>query len=123
LGGPYYNCIGLTGTGEENKLVYYKKGTVSKGTPLIITGLKELDTNPAIILYPNPAHDKISISTGVLAEPCTFELMDVRGNVLLRSEVSSSSNSVSLSGHTGGLYLYRLLLNGKMIKMGKIVKL
>lgn len=123
LGGPYYNCIGLAGTGEENKLVYYKKGTVSKGTPLVIAGLKELDTNPAFVIYPNPVHDNISINAAILTEPCMFELMDVHGNVLLQTEVSANNNSVSLSGFTNGLYLYRLLFNGKMVKAGKIVKM
>jgi hypothetical protein len=83
--------------------------------------LKNVDLKEFI--YPNPAFNKISISTGILSEPCIFELMDVHGNIVLHSVVSTNSNSVNLSGYTNGLYLYRLLQNGKMIKAGKIVKM
>jgi len=108
---------------SEYKLVYYKKGSKMVGTPLVITGISSPETESEVAVYPNPAQDKISVSAVSLSEPCTFELMDVSGNLLIRRELSTTSNSVSLSGYTGGLYLYRLLNKGKMIKAGKIVKM
>lgn len=127
LGGPYgkpYILIDI----EENvidhrvDLVYYKKGSKTWGTPLVISGIDLPEVKPDIAVYPNPATDKISISSDFLSEPCIFEMMDVRGIVILRTEVDAIRNSVNLSNFSKGLYLYRLLDKGKLLKTGKIVK-
>lgn len=127
LGGPYFKiesgCWTIDTSTEENTLVYYKKGTTTWGTPLVITAIDQPEVQPDIAVYPNPATDKISISSGFLSELCIFELMDVRGIVILRAEVDANRNSVNLSGFTKGLYLYRLLDRGKLIKTGEIVKM
>ncbi|MGB4415392.1 MAG: T9SS type A sorting domain-containing protein [Paludibacter sp.] len=123
LGGPYYQCYGLFGDSEEKFLVYYKKGSTTWGTPLVISGINLPEVKPDIAIYPNPATDKISISSDFLSEPCIFELMDVRGIVLLRTKVDANENSVNLSNFSKGLYLYRLINKGKLLKTGIIVKL
>ncbi|MFA5046732.1 MAG: T9SS type A sorting domain-containing protein, partial [Paludibacter sp.] len=126
LGGPYYKfesgCWTIDTSTEENTLVYYKKGSKTWGTPLVISGIDLPEVKPDIAVYPNPATDKISISSDFLSEPCIFEMMDVRGIVILRTEVDAIRNSVNLSGFSKGLYLFRLLDKVKLLKTGKIVK-
>ncbi len=127
LGGPYGKPFILIDIEERVidhrvDLVYYKKGSTTWGTPLIISGIDQPEVKPDIAVYPNPATDKISISSDFLSEPCIFELMDVRGIVILRTQVDATRNTVNLSNFSKGLYLYRLLDNGKSVKAGKIVK-
>jgi hypothetical protein len=53
----------------------------------------------------------------------TFELFDVRGSRLLSVPISTAKSAVTFENYSKGLYLYRLLDNGKMLKSGKIVKM
>ena len=68
-------------------------------------------------------------SSGVLTvegiqttEPSTFELLDLKGSVMLKTTVNASLNTVNLSQYDKGLYLYRISANGVLLKAGKIVK-
>lgn len=118
-GGCWPETIGY----DEYKLVYYKKGYTTWGTPLLISGINLPKTKPDIVVYPNPATDKISISSDILTEHCIFELMDVHGIVIFRTEVDANRNMVNLKNFNKGLYLYRLIDNGKLLKTGKVVKI
>ncbi|MDD4993427.1 MAG: T9SS type A sorting domain-containing protein [Paludibacter sp.] len=53
----------------------------------------------------------------------TFELFDVRGSRLLSVPMSTAKSAIAFGDYSKGLYLYRLLDNGKMLKSGKIVKM
>ena len=55
-------------------------------------------------------------------EPSTFELLDLKGSVMLRTTVTTSENTLNLSQYDKGLYLYRISANGVLLKAGKIVK-
>ena len=68
-------------------------------------------------------------SSGVLTvegiqttESCTFELLDLKGSVILRTTITTSENTLNMSQYDKGLYLYRISANGVLLKAGKIVK-
>ncbi len=122
LGGPYYSCWELMDIGDDMSLVYYKKGNTSWGVPLVLTGITQPETKRDNMIYPNPATDKIYVNSELLSEPCTFELLDLKGSVIMRTPISSVQNTVNLSQYDKGLYLYRITTNGVMIKSGKVVK-
>lgn len=65
----------------------------------------------------------LTIEGDIFAEPCTFELMDVRGCILLQTEVNATKNSIHFSNYSKGLYMYQLTNNGRLLKIGKIVKI
>lgn len=124
LGGPYFSstsgCWSIENSGEENKLVYYKKGSTTWGVPLVISGFNQPKVESNIAVLPNPATDKISINN--LTEPCMLELLDLKGSVMLRTTVNASENTLNVSQYDKGLYLYRISANGALLKAGKIVK-
>ncbi len=114
LGGPYFkDCT-------ENSLVYYKKGSSTWGVPLVISGINQPIAESNISVLPNPTTDKITISN--LTDNCTFELLDLKGSVMLRTTITSSENTLNISNFDKGLYLYRISSNGALLKAGKIVK-
>ena len=128
LGGPYGEINFIEYPDHESSkihidLVYYKKGSQTWGTPLVLTGINQTEQNRNIFVYPNPTKESISISLDKLTEPCIFEMLDLRGIVILRTEVELTRNSVNLDKVSNGLYMYRLLNKGKIVKTGKIVKL
>ena len=83
-------------------------------------GLNDNYLIQSIILSPNPTSNKISI--GNLTESCSFELIDLKGSVMLKTTINASQNTVNLSQYDKGLYLYRISANGVLLKVGKIVK-
>jgi len=66
---------------------------------------------------------ELKIENEILTEPYTFELMDLRGVVILKTELDANINSISIGNFSNGLYMYRLTDNGKLLKSGKIVKM
>jgi hypothetical protein len=73
---------------------------------------------------------KVSLnSSGILTvegefntDSYTVDLLDLKGSMLLKKEVNTSRNTISLINFDKGLYLYRISNNGMMLKAGKLVK-
>ncbi|MEI6555803.1 MAG: T9SS type A sorting domain-containing protein, partial [Paludibacter sp.] len=114
LGGPYFNDC------EAVNLVYYKKGNETWGVPYLNLGFNQINIKPNIFVLPNPSTDKINIDN--LTESCTFELLDLKGSVMLRTTINASEKTINVSQYDKGLYLYRISGKEGLMKTGKIVK-
>lgn len=122
LGGPYYECSNVfSGGGLVNKLVYYKKGSESWGVPLVITSVPNIRIADKIVIYPNPAKNRIFIQIQNLEFPILLEVLNMEGLVLLTNRVDSNSSSVNIEILKSGIYIYRLTTNGERIKTGKLI--
>jgi len=64
----------------------------------------------------------LTVEGDLSTQYCTFELLDLKGSVILKTTVNASLNTVNLSQYDKGLYLYRISANGALLKAGKIVK-
>ncbi|MEI6556742.1 MAG: T9SS type A sorting domain-containing protein [Paludibacter sp.] len=64
----------------------------------------------------------LSIDGDLSTEPCTLELIDLKGSVMLKITVNASKNTVNLNQYDKGLYLYRISGKEGLLKAGKIVK-
>lgn len=99
-------------------------GTFSQGTvacDYVTTALSNTEYKLVKVYLTSP--DNLKIESEMLTESCIFVLMDMRGSVLLQTQVDATKNSVDFSNYNKGLYLYRLINNGRLIKTGKIVKM
>jgi len=124
LGGPYYDCTGTYNfSNEENSLAYYKKGNITGGAPLIITGVRSLTTEKNINIYPNPVNDVVFVQTELQDSPCFFELSDMYGKLRMNTEIKTKVNSIHLTNIENGVYIYKLIQNGLTIKSGKLIKM
>lgn len=122
LGGPYYQCITASVFGNvKNELVYYKKGQVTWGTPLIITEISNNNYEVNIELFPNPAKENIWIKTQTSNLPFTFELIDLNGQTLMIKEIKDGLSSVNVDKLPSGIYLYRLRNKNGTTKFGKLI--
>ena len=65
----------------------------------------------------------LTIESDLYGNYVTFELLDVRGSRLLSAPMHAARSSIPFGDYSKGLYLYRLLDNGKLLKSGKIIKL
>jgi len=123
LGGPYYSCTNAFSLGgEDRELVYYKKGNESWGKPLIISGIESVPSKSIIELYPNPTDELLWLKSDFIYLPYSFELYDLRGQLLYENEVTSNLKSINLSDFNNGLYIYKIVCNNRLIKTGKLIK-
>ena len=97
-------------------------GTYNAGT-IMCDYVTEVDdqssTKLKVILK---ASGNITIEGELNAEPCTLELVDIGGRLILQTEVTINHNSISVENISKGLYIYRLMKNGIMLQAGKLVK-
>lgn len=119
LGGPYYNYGGACPFGMRT-LVYYKKGSVTWGTPFDFTGVETLKNRQNVNVYPNPAFDKICIETFSSNESMIFELYSTGGSVVFRQIIQSAKQDVDVSPLNNGIYFYKVSTSGQILKNGKI---
>lgn len=122
LGGPYYSCNypWIVG-GIENRLVYYKKGQVTWGVPLVITEIPEVTSQPVITVFPNPTGDKLWISAPPAEFPFIFQLLSLNGQILKQSTIHSPAAAFDAGKYGQGTYLYRLKNNKGRLNYGKLV--
>jgi hypothetical protein len=121
LGGPYY-VKGLYLCACDRTLVYYKKGGIEWGTPLeLITGINEVKAKTPQVVY-SKATNSFLIDFDLPTSFCSFELIDLKGQILIREKITSSPHSISIENLQKGLYIYRLVETEGAIYSGKIVK-
>jgi hypothetical protein len=85
------------------------------------TGINEAGLVQGIILYPNPARDKISVR---LENPgsVNLELVDANGRSVLTAELRNEINEIDISELASGLYFYIIKDNGAISQRGKVIK-
>lgn len=79
-------------------------------------GLKEGGAKQEIIIYPNPAHQEITIHGD--ADIKSVRILDVQGKQVL----TAANNKVDISTLTPGVYLVEILLTNNSSEKRKIVK-
>ena len=122
LGGPYYWCESFFCMGEtERKLVYYKKGEQIWGNPVIITAIDtKKEINP-VNIFPNPTKDQIKIDIFQSNLPCTFEIIDLGGKILLNTYLVNEHTLLNLEQYNTNYYLYRVTKNNEIIDIGNLI--
>ncbi len=121
LGGPYYSAS-MWDNFDKRQLVYYKKGEVEWGSPLVIVDETGIDTvdEPMVSVFPNPAKDYIWVKADV-ALPVVFEIIDLKGSVIKSEFIDSKNHQVDTSDLKSGVYLYRLRKGELFYQTGKFM--
>ena len=107
---------------DNTQQVYYKKDSSTWGTPLLLTDINELSELSEIKVYPNPIADKIYVYMNDFSRSYSFELLDAKGETIKKTELNTNSNIINLEKLNRGVYFYRLTMDNKQIKSGKIIK-
>lgn len=124
LGGPYYDCRHpfYNEGGMERELVYYKKGSRTWGSPLMVTGMQEKDRAGFVNVFPNPVTDYLQVSMQDLPEAdYLLEIIDINGRVRKSQAILHGNNHLDLSGFLPGFYFYKLRNMNGLVKTGKLV--
>ncbi len=122
LGGPYYSCDNnLDGGSSERKLVYYKKGEVTWGDPLLITSTNKVLDNASVKLYPNPAQEQFTIQTQGLSAACSYCIFDMQGRTIQQGMISNAQTSLSISDVEAGMYVVKVYQSNAVLKVEKLL--
>jgi len=75
-----------------------------------------------IKVYPTPTADRIYVDLNDFSRYCSFELFDAQGRLIEQTKLPTNNNFMSLKRLHKGMYFYRLTVDNKLIKSGKIMK-
>ncbi len=121
LGGPYYSGMMDGENYARRRLVYYKKGDETWGSPLAIvdeTGINMVE-KPIISVFPNPARDYIYLKAEI-AMPVLLEIIDLHGSVLIAEQMDSKHDQINTSKLNAGVYIYRVRKGELVYQTGKL---
>jgi hypothetical protein len=102
----------LSLTGRE--LIHYRDDCEPPG---LLRSAKAKDKLPEIKLYPNPANDKIFVSTE-LEWNYSLLLYDYTGRIVIQQNLNNSG--IDVSNVQNGLYLYKITDNHSVVVSGRI---
>jgi hypothetical protein len=109
LGGPYGYCTQAFSYGKtEKKLIYYKKGEETWGTPFKLTSTEPDVSIQDLQIFPNPASDHLWIksATGPIQAIC---LMEISGRKILDQVVNQNQLYLDLSPYSPGIYVLQVM--------------
>lgn len=123
LGGPYYYCRqSFCLGGAERKLVYYKKGEVTWGNPLIITSTSDSRAVPNINIYPNPAQDILNINLPKNSfSDYSFFIYDIQGRLIKHNKLENNNTKIDIGDIRTGIYLLQISTRSEVLKMEKLI--
>jgi hypothetical protein len=121
LGGPYFQGAGPGWgcEGNEVQLVYYKKGALESGTPIVLGLEDETELYLSYQLVPNPAHENVRLKG--FGKEVDIMILDMNGKTQLAFPHVSPSTSLDIRSLTSGIYFYKLSQGEKILKTGKLL--
>jgi hypothetical protein len=123
LGGPYYSCTHtFCWGGEERKLVYYKKGDITWGSPLEISGIADISNAKDIKVYPNPSKKDIYITfpDSNYHNPCIY-IYNIQGELQKVKQLESNNSLINISELRKGIYILKIADNETILKIDKLI--
>ena len=88
-----------------------------------ITGIADNDEEVGITLYPNPTRSTVFVKLSANAhDGDELQLFDLYGKRLNTVKVSGEVTEIDLSTYAGGMYLVKLVSNGEVTAVAKVVK-
>lgn len=123
LGGPYYSCKHTFCFGNEERiLAYYKKGDITWGKPLEITGSSDISTKKNILIYPNPAKTNINITLSNKNVESTFlYIYDILGKLRKTQHLVTNNSTIDISNLNSGTYIIKISDNNQLLKMDRLI--
>ncbi len=75
----------------------------------IITGNEQLHiASNQVKIFPNPAHDNLTVELNGSSEVYTAEIINTSGKILKTTRLTDGSNTIYISSFSAGLYLIRI---------------
>ncbi len=86
-----------------------------------LTMVEETITQTGFLIVPNPAKDKITISSPAITGNTQLSIFNVNGEKVMERQLTDNETQLDISALPRGVYFVRLQ-NEKMVEVGKMVK-
>lgn len=107
----------------STKFVTTFNGDSIFGTPgedCFVDGIKYGYSLENVVIYPNPANDKVTIKTN--GQKLRLQVMDMRGAIIVEEFINSPSSTLQIQNLSKGIYNIQLLdIESGMIKNTKLI--
>lgn len=95
-----------------HRMIYFKKGNETWGTPQLVTGIRDKEMPEQIVkLYPNPAKNNLTIQVDQNESFDTYEILDVKGRFVQNGNFKAQLVIEELDN---GIYFLKLSGNENM---------
>ncbi|MBV6653070.1 MAG: PKD domain-containing protein, partial [Mameliella sp.] len=90
-----------------------------------VSTAQQAQTSPLATAFPNPFRERFSLSlrAGWLPVQANAVVYDAMGRLVLTQRLSAGFNTLDLSGHPTGVYTWRVEERGRVLEVGKVVKI
>ena len=85
-------------------------------------GINEQNNSAQISVYPNPTSGSFSVFTSEQIKNGSIEIYNRIGALVLNQEISGQQNNIDLKNLANGIYFVKVMSEGKIIGMQKVVK-
>ncbi len=101
----------------------YGGDTKCKQVELILSGTEEAGAGDIIVsVYPNPAAHSVIFELPESLPSAMLTLYTTTGQPVLHRRIAAGRNMVALEGIASGIFFYKVWDDGKVLMMGKLVK-
>ena len=75
-------------------------------------------------IFPNPVNDQILFNLENYSSQCSYQILNLSGNILARGPLDnySSYHSISVKDLASGIYIFRTYVNGQVYSNSRLVK-
>lgn len=113
---PFARSGQMSGTLTTESLL---PGEYTFGVPGSDVGIQQRKAND-ILIYPNPAHDRLSISSKHDID--SIVIYDLSGREVLRQHINNKNINLNVKSLSFGTYLIQIFNKGKLLKSDKFIK-
>ena len=75
-----------------------------------------------VSVWPNPFHDRLSVSLSASLRNPVFRLYDMTGRLVQEQRIVTGVNELETAGLTTGMYFWELTTGSERVRVGKVVK-
>lgn len=86
------------------------------------TGMEQFENNNNFILYPNPTNGSFNIFTSQQIQNGSIEIYNTIGELIFSQKIVNQQNTIDLKNQASGLYFVKVISDGEVIGMKKVVK-
>jgi len=122
FGGPYYEDESDPLMKKSRKLIYYKKADKEGGVPFeFVLDVFASTSNLSVSLSPNPASDRIKISSEGIQDTY-YKIYNNEGKEVLYGSFSRTEETININSLRSGIYSMMILKEGGIIYTSRFVK-
>jgi hypothetical protein len=104
-------------------VIWMSGGNYYYNEPTIYTGIDDLITKNQIIVYPNPAKDRLTVqlSNSDFSKEIKLIIVNTLGQTIKQVLIIDAETTLELDNMTSGVYFYQIQNNQGILKTGKFI--